>query len=69
MRKVEWPTILFFVGLCVMVGALEAVGIIGTVVEALGSSSGSLGSAAVIILWGSAAVLGCGVQHPVYGYP
>jgi Na+/H+ antiporter NhaD/arsenite permease-like protein len=55
LREVEWPTILFFVGLFVMVGALEAVGIIGAVAGYLGSSSSSLGATAVTILWGSAA--------------
>ncbi|CAA9468489.1 MAG: Na+/H+ antiporter NhaD and related arsenite permeases [uncultured Rubrobacteraceae bacterium] len=51
---VEWPTILFFVGLFVMVGALESVGIIGAVADYLGSASDSLGVTAVTILWGSA---------------
>ncbi len=51
---VEWPTILFFVGLFVMVGALEAVGIIGAIADYLGSASDSLAVTAVTILWGSA---------------
>ncbi len=55
LREVEWPTILFFVGLFVMVRALETVGIIGALAEALGFSSSSPGATAVTILWGSAA--------------
>ena len=55
LREIEWTTILFFIGLFVMVEALETAGIIGAVVEALGSSSSSPGAAAVTILWGSAA--------------
>ena len=51
---VEWPTILFFVGLFVMVGVLESVGIIGAIAEYLGPASDSLAAAAVTILWGSA---------------
>ncbi len=55
LREVECPSILFLVGLFVMVGAFEAVGIIGVVAGALASSSSSPGTTAVIILWGSAA--------------
>ncbi len=55
LHEVEWPTILFFVGLFVMVGALETVGIIGAVAKALASSSSSPGVTALTILWGSAA--------------
>ena len=51
---VEWPTILFFVGLFVMVGALESVGVIGAIADYLGSASDSLAVTAVTILWGSA---------------
>ena len=50
---VEWPTILFFVGLFVMVGALEPVGFIGVIADYLGSASDSLGVTAVTILWGA----------------
>lgn len=55
LREVEWPIILFLVGLFVLVGALEMFGIIGAIAEALGSSSSSPGATAVTILWGSAA--------------
>jgi Na+/H+ antiporter NhaD/arsenite permease-like protein len=53
MHEVEWPTILFFVGLFVMVGALEATGFIELVAESLASASGSLAGTAMIVMWGS----------------
>src|ERR671911_1012691 len=53
LHEVEWPTILFFVGLFVMVGALEATGFIERVAELLASSSESLAGTALIVMWGS----------------
>lgn len=53
LHEVEWPTLLFFVGLFVMVGALEATGFIGAVAGLIGGASGSLGGTAVLVLWGS----------------
>lgn len=53
LHEVEWPTILFFVGLFVMVGALETTGFIGLVANSLASTSDSLGATALIVLWGS----------------
>jgi Na+/H+ antiporter NhaD/arsenite permease-like protein len=50
---VEWPTILFFVGLFVMVGTLEATGFIEIVAESLASASQSLAITALIVMWGS----------------
>jgi Na+/H+ antiporter NhaD/arsenite permease-like protein len=58
LHEVEWPTILFFVGLFVMVGALEATGFIERVAELLASSSESLAGTALIVMWGSAFVSG-----------
>jgi len=54
LRDVEWPTLLFFVGLFVLVGGLEVTGFIGGIAELLTSVSGG-GSAltAVIVIWGS----------------
>ena len=49
----EWPTLLFFVGLFVMVGALEATGFIELVADSLASSSGSLAGTAMVVMWGS----------------
>ncbi|MDP9481566.1 MAG: ArsB/NhaD family transporter [Actinomycetota bacterium] len=53
LHEVEWPTILFFVGLFVMVGALEATGFIELVAHSLASASGSLAGTALIVMWGS----------------
>jgi Na+/H+ antiporter NhaD/arsenite permease-like protein len=53
LHEVEWPTILFFVGLFVMVGALEATGFIAMVAESLASASQSLAITALIVMWGS----------------
>jgi Na+/H+ antiporter NhaD/arsenite permease-like protein len=55
-ERVEWATIFFFVGLFVMVGGLEAQGIIGEVAELLGDvTGGSRTAEALVILWGAAA--------------
>ena len=53
LHEVEWPTILFFVGLFVMVGALEATGFIDAVAHSLASASDSLAGTAMIVMWGS----------------
>ena len=53
LHEVEWPTILFFVGLFVMVGALETTGFISMVAESLASASQSLAVTALIVMWGS----------------
>lgn len=53
LHEVEWPTILFFVGLFVMVGALETTGFIELVAHALASASGSLAGTALVVMWGS----------------
>jgi Na+/H+ antiporter NhaD/arsenite permease-like protein len=53
LHEVEWPTVLFFVGLFVMVGALEATGFIESVAELLASASDSLAVTALVVMWGS----------------
>src|ERR687889_526107 len=53
LHEVEWPTILFFVGLFVMVGALETTGFIDLVAHYLASASNSLSGTALIVMWGS----------------
>ena len=53
LHEVEWPTILFFVGLFVMVGALETTGFIDMVAHSLASASDSLAGTALIVMWGS----------------
>jgi Na+/H+ antiporter NhaD/arsenite permease-like protein len=53
LHEVEWPTVLFFVGLFVMVGALEVTGFIERVAELLASASDSLAVTALVVMWGS----------------
>jgi Na+/H+ antiporter NhaD/arsenite permease-like protein len=56
LERVEWSTIFFFVGLFVMVGGLEAQGIIEGVAHFLGDVTGGSPTAeAMAILWGAAA--------------
>jgi Na+/H+ antiporter NhaD/arsenite permease-like protein len=55
-ERVEWSTIFFFVGLFVMVGGLEAQGVVQEVAELLGDvTGGSRTAEALVILWGAAA--------------
>jgi Na+/H+ antiporter NhaD/arsenite permease-like protein len=55
-ERVEWSTIFFFVGLFVMVGGLQAQGIVREVAELLGDvTGGSRTAEALVILWGAAA--------------
>jgi Na+/H+ antiporter NhaD/arsenite permease-like protein len=56
LERVEWATIFFFIGLFVMVGALEERGVIAKVADAFASASGGSRTAeALVILWGAAA--------------
>jgi Na+/H+ antiporter NhaD/arsenite permease-like protein len=56
LERVEWGTIFFFVGLFVMVGALEERGVIGSVADAFAAvTGGSKTAEALVILWGAAA--------------
>ncbi|MFI9561579.1 SLC13 family permease [Nonomuraea endophytica] len=55
--EVEWPTLVFFMGLFVMVGALVETGVIGQVSRmAVDATAGQLGPATVVLLWASAAL-------------
>ena len=58
LREVEWPTLLFFVGLFVLVGALEATGFIGRIAEVLSEVGGSPTATALLVMWGSAVASG-----------
>jgi hypothetical protein len=40
LSNIEWPTLFFFIGLFVIVGALEETGAIGEVADAIGSATG-----------------------------
>src|SRR5918993_2369362 len=54
LREVGWPTLLFFVGLFVLVGGLEVTGFVGRIAELLtGVAEGSSATTAVIVIWGS----------------
>jgi Na+/H+ antiporter NhaD/arsenite permease-like protein len=55
LERVEWATIFFFVGLFVMVGALEEQGVIDRVAEGFADvTGGSRVAEALVILWGAA---------------
>ncbi|RCG32045.1 hypothetical protein DQ384_05800 [Sphaerisporangium album] len=59
LRDVEWATLVFFMGLFIMVGALVETGVIGQVSQAAASATeGRLGLATVGLLWGSAVLSG-----------
>lgn len=52
LMEVEWPTIFFFMGLFIMVGALEAVGVIEIIASQLiNLTQGSLFVTTLLILW------------------
>jgi Na+/H+ antiporter NhaD/arsenite permease-like protein len=54
LREVEWPTLAFFMGLFVMVGALVETGVIAAISQAAASATGGrLGVATMTLLWGS----------------
>ncbi|MFH1781100.1 MAG: ArsB/NhaD family transporter [Patescibacteria group bacterium] len=55
LNGVEWTTIFFFVGLFVLVGSLESVGVISWAAEkVLAITQGELIATSMVILWGSA---------------
>ncbi|MBB3726433.1 SLC13 family permease [Nonomuraea dietziae] len=55
--EVEWPTLVFFAGLFVMVGALVETGVIGTVSDrVVDLTDGDLRFTTMLLLWGSAAI-------------
>jgi Na+/H+ antiporter NhaD/arsenite permease-like protein len=57
MSEVEWPTLVFFAGLFVMVGALVDTGSVGKVSEAMaGATEGRPVLAVLVLLFGSAGV-------------
>jgi Na+/H+ antiporter NhaD/arsenite permease-like protein len=54
-RDVEWPTLVFFAGLFVMVGALVNTGVIDTIATAAADATeGRLLFASIVLLWASA---------------
>ncbi len=59
LEEVEWPTLVFFMGLFVMVGALVEVGVIRTLGQHLTEAvDGRFFLASTVLLWGSAIVSG-----------
>lgn len=55
LRDVEWTTIFFFIGLFILVGGLEHVGVIRTMAEyLLEVTGGNLALTSMAVLWGSA---------------
>jgi Na+/H+ antiporter NhaD/arsenite permease-like protein len=56
LERVEWGTIFFFLGLFIMVGALEERGVIGRIADGFADvTGGSRTAEALVILWGAAA--------------
>ncbi|HEX7105993.1 MAG TPA: ArsB/NhaD family transporter [Acidothermaceae bacterium] len=54
LREVEWPTLAFFAGLFIMVGALVKVGAVDHVAKALADvTGGHTMTAAIVLVWGS----------------
>ncbi len=54
LREVEWPTLLFFVGLFVLVGGLEVTGFVGSIAEVLtGFGGGASATTAAVVILGS----------------
>ena len=58
LRDVEWPTLLFFVGLFVLVGGLETTGFVGRIADLLTAFDEASALMAVVIMWGSALASG-----------
>jgi Na+/H+ antiporter NhaD/arsenite permease-like protein len=58
LREVEWPTLLFFVGLFVLVGGLEVTGFVGRIAELLTEVGASPALTAMLVMWGSAIASG-----------
>lgn len=55
LKEVEWPTLFFFIGLFVIVGALEKSGVIGFIADSImKSTGGDLDIAMQLIVWLSA---------------
>ena len=68
LREVEWPTLIFFVGLFVLVGGLEATGFVGSIATALTNVAGGTSAlTAIVVIWGSGIASGHRGQHPFHG--
>ncbi|MEE8337563.1 MAG: ArsB/NhaD family transporter [Dehalococcoidia bacterium] len=59
LREVEWSTLFFFIGLFIVVGGLEQVGLLADIGEwAANVTGGSAAASAMLILWMSAIISG-----------
>lgn len=58
LREVEWPTLFFFIGLFVLVGGLEATGVVERVAGLLTAFDATSAVTAIVIIWGSALASG-----------
>ncbi|HUT98188.1 MAG TPA: ArsB/NhaD family transporter [bacterium] len=54
LREIEWPTLVFFAGLFVLVGGLKATGVTTALAGLIAGSTSSVLVLSLIILWGSA---------------
>ncbi len=54
LREIEWPTLVFFAGLFVLVGGLKATGVTTALAGLIAGSTTSILVLSLIILWGSA---------------
>ncbi len=54
LREVEWPTLVFFAGLFVLVGGLQATGVTDALAGLIADSTTSVMVLCLIVLWGSA---------------
>ncbi|MFI5527027.1 ArsB/NhaD family transporter [Kitasatospora sp. NPDC051853] len=66
LAEVEWPTLAFFGGLFIMVGALIETGVIATVSQALADATGGNALGSVMLLLGASAVLSAIVDNIPY---
>ncbi|MEU8936176.1 ArsB/NhaD family transporter [Streptomyces sp. NPDC048409] len=66
LREVEWPTLAFFAGLFVMVGALIETGVIGELSRALADATGGRELGSTLVLLGGSAVLSGVVDNIPY---
>ncbi|MCS7006488.1 MAG: ArsB/NhaD family transporter [Thermoleophilia bacterium] len=55
LARVQWTTLLFFIGLFVMVGGLEEKGVIADIADALARLTESDAAEGMVVLWGAAA--------------